>query len=134
MLGEAEVENLYDSRGSDFDVGGLEVAMDDAFFVGGIQGVGDLRGVLRGDGEGERTLGTGAFDQLHHDIVGADIVNLADVGVVEGGDGSGFPLEAFVETLGGNFDGYVAIEAGVVGSIDFAHAARAEGRKDFVGT
>ena len=41
-LGEAEVENLHGAVGPDLDVGGLEVAMDDALFVGRFQGVGDL--------------------------------------------------------------------------------------------
>jgi hypothetical protein len=33
-----------------------------------------------------------------------------------------------------HFDGDVAAEAGVAGTIDLAHAARAERRNDFVGT
>ena len=48
-------------------------------------------------------------------------------------DGSRFALEAFTELRGGNFDRHVAIQARVVGAIHLAHAARADGRKDFVG-
>ncbi len=51
--------------------------------------------------------------------------------MVEGGDGAVFPLEATPE-IGGrtvfsqDFDGDVAIEAGIAGEINLAHAANAE--------
>ena len=38
-----------------------------------------------------------ALDVLHHQIVGTDIVELADVGMIERGDGLGLTLESFVE-------------------------------------
>ena len=38
-----------------------------------------------------------AFDVLHHQVVRADVVELADVGMIQGGDGAGFALEAFAE-------------------------------------
>jgi hypothetical protein len=69
----------------------------------------------------------------------ADIVERADVGMIEAGDGFGFALEAgfqggVVGEVGGeDFDGDFAAEAGVAGAIDFAHAACADGGKDFVG-
>ena len=62
-----------------------------------------------------------------------------DVGVIEAGDGFGFALEAlFARRIGGemgreNFDSHGSVEACVAGAIDFAHAAGAEGREDFVG-
>jgi hypothetical protein len=39
---ETKVEDLYLAIGSDFDVRGLQVAMNDAFLVGGIEGIGNL--------------------------------------------------------------------------------------------
>ena len=36
------------------------------------------------------------------------------------------------EGPGENFDGGVAVELGVAGAVDFAHAARAQGREDLV--
>jgi len=71
-----------------------------------------------------------------------------DAGVVVGGqaggdlrgDGAGFLLEALAaggiggEAGGENFQGDVAGEAGVAGSIDLAHAADADKRFDFVRT
>ena len=43
----AEIEQL-DAGLGDQDVGGLEVAMGDALFVCGVEGIADLRGVLQG--------------------------------------------------------------------------------------
>jgi len=74
-FGEAEVENLGLLAGGDENVGGLDVAVNDAFGVGGIKGVGDV------DGEGEKsfeiegTVGDGvfegfAFEALHGDDTG----------------------------------------------------------------
>lgn len=61
--------------------------------------------------------------------------------IANGGDqGAGFLFKAVaarrvgVEFGGKDFDGDVALEAGVTGFVDFAHAAGAEGCEDFVGT
>ena len=41
QLGQAEVEHLHDTIGSDLDVGGLQIAMDDAAFVRRFKRLGD---------------------------------------------------------------------------------------------
>jgi hypothetical protein len=41
----------------------------------------------------------GALHILHHQIVGTDIVKLADLGVVQDRDGAGYAVEAFSERL-----------------------------------
>jgi hypothetical protein len=43
-LGQAEVEHLHETVWSDLDVGGFEVAMDDAFVVRGLERIGNLTG------------------------------------------------------------------------------------------
>ena len=116
----------------DWRCGGFEVAVHDAAFVGGFEGVGDLVGDAQSGVERHGSFGRLAFDVFHHQVIGADVVDLADVGMVERGDGFGFALEAFGELGGGDFDGDVAVEAGVVGAVDFAHAAGADGGLDFV--
>ena len=74
-------------------------------------------------------LGGVAFDVLHHQIVGADVVDLADVGMIQRGDSLGFALEAFGKLRGRDFDGDVAIQARIVGAIHLAHAADAYGAR-----
>src|ERR1700693_346261 len=74
-----------------------------------------------------------AFEQLHDDersiIVFADIVNGADIGMVQGGSGASFALKAFEglriggRVFGKEFKGYAVVEAGIFGAIDHAHAA-----------
>jgi hypothetical protein len=39
-----EIEHLHGAVGAHLDVGGLEIAMDDALFVGSFEGIGDLFG------------------------------------------------------------------------------------------
>ena len=46
-FGEAEVENFCVAAFGDENVGGLDVAMDDVFLMGGVEGVGNF------DGEGD---------------------------------------------------------------------------------
>ena len=68
----------------------------------------------------------------------AEVVDRDDVGMIERGDGAGFAFEAAAKISGStvfaqDFDGDIAVEAGVAGAIDFAHAADAERGLDLVG-
>src|SRR5450432_4796743 len=72
--------------------------------------------------------------ELHHQVIGADIVNLADVGMVQRGDGAGLAFEAVGEGGLRKLDGDRAVETRVAGLPHLAHAARAEGREQFVGS
>ena len=62
----------------------------------------------------------------------ADVVDGADVGVIEGGGGLGFALEAGErlriggDVFGEEFECDEAMEAGVFGLVDNAHAAATE--------
>ena len=51
-FGEAEVEHLHDAVRRDLHVGRLEIAMDDAFLVRGLERLGDLAGDGEGVGQG----------------------------------------------------------------------------------
>ena len=138
QLREAEIENLDAAAGQD-DVGGFEIAMDDALGVSGGERVGDLDGVR------QHTLSSGmgpclisvresvALDELHDQVIRANVVERADVGVVERGDGLGFALKAVAELARGNFDGDGPAEAGVGAAVDLAHAAFAEEGIDAIG-
>ena len=60
--------------------------------------------------------------------------------VVQGGDGAGLALEAPPQVgirshmLGQHLDGDGAVQTGVRGPVDFAHATSAEGAFDPIGT
>src|SRR4029079_4535852 len=91
---EPEVEHLYDAALADHHVGGLQVAMDDAAYVSGGQGVGDGKRDAEQLVEAETLARDERVDAraphvLHHDEVVAvgrlDLVNRDDVRVVEGG-------------------------------------------------
>ncbi len=96
QLGESEVEQL-DTLLGDENIGGLEVPMRDAFFVRGVEGIADLRGVFQRLVERQRAFERRPVDKLHHQIVGSDVVQVADVGMIERGDGAGLALETLVE-------------------------------------
>ena len=148
--GETEVEDLGMrgivgiGGGHDEDVGGLEVAVDDAFWVGIVDGVSDLgeelEPVLEREVVGGRVFDEGlAFDELHGEVRlnavgsggGAGLVDGGDAGMLEAGEDFGFALEA---AEGGGSDGGDADDfecdgaagAELMGAVDHAHAAFAE--------
>ena len=71
-------------------------------------------------------------DVLHHEIIGADVVQGTDVRMIQRGDGMSFPLEALAELLGADFDRYSAVKPRVPRLVDFTHATGANGCEDLV--
>jgi hypothetical protein len=145
--GEAEVEDAGAAVGVDDDVVGFEVAVDDAAAVGG--GEAPTGGEEHGDdlAPGVRAsqplAEREALDELHGDedlvAVGADVEEGDDVGVRELGHGLGLAQEAGAaevlllaagEARVQELDGDLAVELGVIGGIDHAHAAGAEAAED----
>jgi len=119
----------------------------DAFRVGCIQGVGDLNPQLQHflglEGPaGEPVFQGLAFQKLHNQegssLMVADVVDGADVGMVQGRRGAGLPLEAiqcllvFGILLRQELQGDVAAESGVLGLVDHTHAAGPELFQDAV--
>ncbi len=64
----------------------FQIAMNDAFLTRGVKSIQDLRCVFDCLLERERALERRALDELHHQILGADIIKLADVGMIQGRD------------------------------------------------
>src|SRR5579863_8089109 len=66
------------------------------------------------------------------------VVERADVGMVQAGDGFGFAVEALAQISaigkmsGQNLDGDDAVEARVAGAIHFSHSTRTDGGENFV--
>jgi len=107
--------------------------MDDALLVGCVQRIEDLHAIFDGLLGGHRPARAVALDVLHDEVVGSDVVELADVRMVEGGDGARLALGALVVFGFGNLDRDDAVEACVARLVDLGHAALADCRQDFVG-
>jgi len=84
--------------------GGLDVAMDDASVVSGVESVGAVDTDFEEAFEFERVRGDdvlerGAVEKFHGDegatVFFTDVVDGADVRVIQRGCGAGFALEAF---------------------------------------
>ena len=147
-LAEAEVEHLDLAVSGHHHVGGLQVAMDDAFLVGRGDRVRDLAG------DGDRVVGRHRPRFLEHHVErlavhefedevrlrigGFEAMDPGDVRVVQRREDLRLALEARdAIAVGGDrcvqrFDCDRAIELGIAGAIHLAHAAFAEQGRDFV--
>jgi hypothetical protein len=124
------------------DVLGLEIAMDDAGGVRLGQALSDLVRQLDGAADRNRALPQDLpdrvpIDPFHRDVrrvtFTADVVNGQDVRVVQRGCRARFLLEARDAIRRGHvgrqdLDRHRAVQPRVLGTIDLAHAARAEKR------
>ena len=79
--------------------------------------------------ERQRPLQRRALDELHHQVIRPDVVELADVRMIQRRHGARFALEAFGELLLGDLDGDDAVEPRVARLPHLAHAARADGAR-----
>jgi len=128
-LRQAEVEQLDAGLGQQ-DVLGLEVAVHDALAMGGVEGVCDLKCVFASRIEGQGSPQWFALNEFHDQIVGADVVERADVRVAEGADRPSLPNEAIAEFTQDHFDRHPATQARVLCLIDFSHAAATDRPND----
>src|SRR5262249_46257485 len=127
------------------NVGGFDIAMDDAFGVSGVESLGDLNAKLENLIERKRfavdvIAQRIAVDELHGDegaaVLFADVVNGANAGMIEGGCGAGFAAKTFEglriagEVVGEEFERDRAIQATVECLVDHTHSAGAEFFRD----
>ena len=146
-LGQPEVHDLGLALRRDHDVGALDVAVDDALVMGLAQAgghlAGDLQGLLRLQRSApELVLERLAVHELHGDIgpvlVLADLVDGADVRVVQGRGGLGLDEETLFEVgrvhevRRQELQGHRPLELEVLGLVDDPHAAVAELLDDLV--
>ena len=107
------------------NIGRFQVAMRDAFVMSGFERAAMPSASRTASGRSQRPARRSAVDVLHDDVIRADIVNLADIGMIQRGDGFGFPLEAFGKPGVGNLDGHIAIEPRIARFPHRSHAAGA---------
>ena len=147
VLREAEIEQLGPGRG-EHHVPRLQIAMDDAEPVRGLERVRDFNAEAEDLAQRQRAAcQTGGqrltLEQFEHQILdvvlAADVVQAADVRVVERGDGFGLTGEARAE-LGirrqfrrEDLQRHAAVQARIAGPIHLAHATRAKQGEHFVG-
>jgi hypothetical protein len=146
-LGEAEVENRRVPASGDEDIGRLDVAVDDAVRMRGVERIGNL------DGEIEKLLDRDPLtpglirqhlpiEQFHDEKVLSvalpDVIQRADVRVTQLRDRSGFSLEALA-SIGRrrnvrrqDFNRHLATQTCVCRFVHLAHSARADPGGDFI--
>jgi hypothetical protein len=140
-FGEAEIEDFGVAAFGDEDVGGLDVAVDDAFGVGGIESFGDLNGNVEETLEFnwlaiDDVLEGGSIEEFHGDegatVFFADVVDGANVWMVEGGGGLRFTLKTnerlaiLGDLVREKFEGHEAVQTGILGLVNDTHTAPAE--------
>ena len=143
---QTEVQHLHAAVRPHLDVGGLEIAMDDALFVRGFKGVGDLlrdrQGVVERDVRARCARQIVAFDQLHDRARTAPHSSrpwmcamfgwLRDASTCASRWNRASRSGSAPNKIGQDLDRDVAMELRVAGAVDLAHATFADLRGDFV--
>ncbi len=134
--GQAEVQH-FDAGLRHHDVRGLQIPMHDVPRVSHGQGRGNLRSeskcLCQGQLAALEARGHGfAFDQLHHEVVGADVMQGANVGVADRCNRTRLLPEAVEEGALGDLDGDRTFQAGIGRAVHLAHGALPEQRFDLV--
>src|SRR5262249_32246196 len=133
-FGQSEVKQF---RGcvaiGDHDVRWLQIAMNDASPMRLLQSACDLNRQTYGLLRWQRNLKRFAVDVLHHQIIRADIVQLADVGMIQRRNSARFRLEAIAVLTLQPLDRYDTIETCITSFPYLSHAASTNRRNQQVG-
>ena len=141
-LGQTEIQNLGVPALGDKNVGRLDVAMNNALGMRGVESVGNLRLQARATVSfstglpADVVLQGHAVQKFHGDeclaVLLANVVDGADVGMVQRGRGLGFALKTSEclrvagNFLGQELEGNEAMQPRVLSLVDHAHPAATE--------
>src|SRR5579883_917265 len=138
-FGESKIEYLHITVEADHDVGRLQVAVDDSCGVRGAQSFENLaRNLDRSVGRTLRELRplqpipqSLPFDKLGDDErraswQGSNVVQRANVGMVQCGDRFRLTLKLLTELLNGNLYRNGPVESHVASFVDYTHAPRTD--------
>jgi hypothetical protein len=103
-----------------------------ALLVRGIESVANLRGILKSLIHRQWAFKWRALDVFHYQIIGTNIVELADVWMIQRTDGLGFSFESFGELFLRNLDRDIATDAGITRLPCLSHAAFPNKRDAFI--
>jgi hypothetical protein len=147
-LCEPEVEHLDRAVLPDFDIGRLQVAVNDSPFVRRIKGVdhlaSDRQGLVERNGAPRESVGERRpfhqFEDERLDPVGFfNSIDSCDVRMVQRGEQLGLALKAqeairvICPRPKKDFDSNLSLQARVARTVDLAHAADPNRRKNFIG-
>ncbi len=132
LLCQSEIQKLDAFLGHQ-NIGRLQIAMDDALLVRGVQGIENLGGVFSRLLQRQRPFKGHAFDVFHHQVVRSHVVDLADVGMIQRRHGAGFALKALAEFLFGKLQNDDPVEPRIARLPYFPHASFANERNQLIG-
>ena len=137
-FGQSEIENFGLAAVGEKNIRGLDVAMNDAFRMRGVESVSGLdagfeQGIEPDGPAGDAMLQRRALQQFHGDVTAAlifaDFKDGANIGMAEGGGGTCFAQETVQRQLvlrnfvRQKFQRHHAAQLGVFGLVHHAHAA-----------
>ena len=144
-LGQPEIEHLHRTVRRHLNVPRFQIAVHHSFFMRGLQRLGDL--IRNGQRLPPRNGSTcdpfcqrRAFHQFHDYVIRSNVVERADVRVIQRSHRPRLTLEApprlrFMRHMfRQHLDGYVSTEARIVGTVHHAHASRSQNTGDAVRT
>ena len=134
---QTKIEDFHRPVRPDLDVGRFQIAMHDAFLVRSFESIHNLLPNTECFFERNRAFfnplsQSRTLDVLHDQVIGADVVQSADVGMIQCRNRPRLTFKPIVELLRRYLNGDIAPELQIARTPHFAHPAFADGRDDFV--
>src|SRR6266545_1247806 len=106
--------------------------MRDSPAMRGVERIADLRRVAQHGLDRKGSVKRLPVNVLHDEVIGSDVVECANIRMIQVRDRPRLALEPVAEPLTAHFDGDSSSQTRVAGAIHLAHAARAQQSLDLV--